>query len=675
LLAEDVKGKDEKLEEEVAKIRLANLYRMDFPEFPDISLSEMLQYVKNRYPERFEILYKKALEKNYGRNFTEKERVIEEYLKKEPLIAEMVYSNIHRDYDYGVNELSYPEKLKKIKEIFGFKWEELGVIFKKTPRSLQRYIAGEVEVPDDIKERIDEIYTRMFKRIGPLLKSENKNYLFRKIEEIGVEEDIKERLIRVHPEMKKYRHLSLALFFYELSKIESLKESIRKSMSRKEYLRKGTKLRNSRNPFSVKNNFRKILPVKRRKRKKEEHKDDDEGGSEDPYDFEFRRRNLKINQRIHLFFENLELEDLRGKEVQMAKVYKPKGRKYWYIRANIQGRLKRVSTKCEKKKDAEKMLKELLKNQDGEICGKTTTLYEVMDRFINEYSKVRKRSWERDIHTAQKIKEFFPNLPLSQITPTTIHNWMVERSKTSLKNGKRISPRTVNLERAFLHKVFNVAMKVWWLVDRNPVSAVEPLPYQAPVQKVYTEEDVAKVIEACKKLNITWFGKFFLFLLRTGFRRGEALRIKVGDITSKPSGGVFIKIVREKSFMEQEYPVIFRTAQKILTQNCMNKSPEDYLFTDGQGKPLTVETVRYWWKQIKKISGISGRIHDTRHTFITNLRQIGMDPDLIRWLAGQKTLDVTYQYIHLQPGDYQRMIEKSGTLLAHFEGNDDEDVV
>jgi len=212
LLADDIKEKDKKIEEEIAKIRLANLFPSLFSQFQPMALNDMLKFLKINYPERFKILYKKAKEKT-GENESE-EKVIEEYLKKEPLIEEKIYKNIYEEYDWGQSELTYPEKLKRIKEVFNFKWKELGVILGKSHRNLYRYLKGEIEIPEKVKERIDEIYERMFKRIGPILKSQSQNYILKKIEEIGAEDEIKKKIIKIYPEMKKIKKLTFILFFF-----------------------------------------------------------------------------------------------------------------------------------------------------------------------------------------------------------------------------------------------------------------------------------------------------------------------------------------------------------------------------------------------------------------------------------------------------------------------------
>src|SRR5437879_13769546 len=44
-----------------------------------------------------------------------------------------------------------------------------------------------------------------------------------------------------------------------------------------------------------------------------------------------------------------------------------------------------------------------------------------------------------------------------------------------LKRSQGVSPRTVNLYRANLHRVFSLCVRPWLLIPSNPVPAVEPL--------------------------------------------------------------------------------------------------------------------------------------------------------------------------------------------------------
>jgi len=65
LLSEDIKEKNETPEdfEIIAKIRLANLYRILFSPFSSLSFDEMYKILEEKYPERIELLYRKIKEK------------------------------------------------------------------------------------------------------------------------------------------------------------------------------------------------------------------------------------------------------------------------------------------------------------------------------------------------------------------------------------------------------------------------------------------------------------------------------------------------------------------------------------------------------------------------------------------------------------------------------------
>lgn len=67
--------------------------------------------------------------------------------------------------------------------------------------------------------------------------------------------------------------------------------------------------------------------------------------------------------------------------------------------------------------------------------------------------------------------------------------------------------------------------------------------------------------------------------------------------------------------------------------------PEWFLFPYGKPQPTDptrpMMTLKTAWKKVKDDAGVTGRFHDTRHTFITDLAESGEAGDeTIRDLAG-----------------------------------------
>lgn len=681
VFSEDIEKEsdNEKLKESIAKIRLRNLFMFDFPTIPEISLSEMVDIIMKKYPERAEILIENAYRANPDWKILSKKEAIMEYFKNVPSVGESLDRNMLDDYFSIKEELTPGEMLKRIKDTFAFKWEELGNILGKTPRSLQRYLAGSIAVPEKTGEKIKELYLRLFRNVGPLIKSYSQNQQFRNIRDHQLANNLKDAIIKNNPDMEKFRSLPVSRFLFEFSKKQNPLTKIKTSagwpgLSPREKRFQGGKIFLQKK-FERKNNpenkFSSKKPVFRKKRENSSkvEKETSEGEKEDS---DSSSSNEAKERKRSKFFENLGKlkEGLLGKEVKM-RLYKPKGRTYWYVDIYIEGKRRRLSTGTRSLKEANRMVSKLLK----EVKEKKVqhTLYQAIDKFIQEYSKIRKISWARDVISAKNIKRFIKDLPIQEVNSYLINNWQLMRMQSFLKNGKQVSPRTVNIERAFLHKLFNIAKRVWGWVNNNPVSCVEPLPYNPPEQKVYTPDEIKRIENACINLNIDWFWDFLKVLLLTGFRKGEAINIKVKEVVFE-NNNMYIRLKREKSHLNQYYPVIFPGAREIFLKRIQNKKAEEYVFTTPDGMQLRDKVIRYWWSRVCKIAGVQGKIHSFRHTFATELKRAGVNSDSIRILLGQKTIEVTQNYIHLSPQDYVRIFEKEkekiGTLLAHpeFEG-------
>lgn len=89
------------------------------------------------------------------------------------------------------------------------------------------------------------------------------------------------------------------------------------------------------------------------------------------------------------------------------------------------------------------------------------SLQEAFDKYLEECSKGIKDSYQRDVFSAQNILKYLGNPQIKDLTPEKIYNWQQKRRKAFVSKDKIISPRTVNIERAFIHRVLEVAKTQW----------------------------------------------------------------------------------------------------------------------------------------------------------------------------------------------------------------------
>ena len=88
----------------------------------------------------------------------------------------------------------------------------------------------------------------------------------------------------------------------------------------------------------------------------------------------------------------------------------------------------------------------------------------------------------------------------------------------------------------------------------------------------------------------------------------------------------------------------------------------EYLFNDPDGQQgtfLTYDKYRGRWSKIMKRLKLDHKPHDTRHTFITNAKEAGVDEYILKLIVGHAIEDVTEKvYTHRTLEDMRKAIEK-----------------
>jgi site-specific recombinase XerD len=142
------------------------------------------------------------------------------------------------------------------------------------------------------------------------------------------------------------------------------------------------------------------------------------------------------------------------------------------------------------------------------------------------------------------------------------------------------------------------------------------------------------------------FITFTMLLAFTGCRFSEATNIKVQDL-DLANGKATIKGAKT-----YEFRTIYLTEPLLtkLEKRIKNKSLKDYVFNNSMGKPLSPQDYDRDLKMRAKLAGVTKRVfpHNFRHTYITNLLEVGVPITEVATLVGHKDIQTTYNtYMHL----------------------------
>ena len=166
---------------------------------------------------------------------------------------------------------------------------------------------------------------------------------------------------------------------------------------------------------------------------------------------------------------------------------------------------------------------------------------------------------------------------------------------------------------------------------------------------------------------IEWIGCLSVRMCATmmyscGLRISEALGLQVADIDSAR----MVVIVRAgKGNKDRHVPLPERTLE-LLRDYWLAYRPREQLLVTQDGRPLADHRVRYFLKKARQQSGIAkpASTHTFRHSYATNLMELGLDVRVIQGLLGHRSLKTTTLYLHMSQAVMQSVTVAVNDLTA-----------
>ncbi len=180
-----------------------------------------------------------------------------------------------------------------------------------------------------------------------------------------------------------------------------------------------------------------------------------------------------------------------------------------------------------------------------------------------------------------------------------------------------------------------------WIPTKTPRNKVKRI---SPTELVSREEQ-EKVVKACENLR----DKCLISLLfDTAMRIGEALNVKLGDISSDDNG--FLVQVRETKSTQRTVRVKNATPflSIWLNQHPSKDNPDAYLFPNPRGGVLGYNAARKVIQVAQRKARVKHfKVHMSRHTRITELLKEGVPLPLVSKYVGATEKVILDSYSHL----------------------------
>lgn len=315
----------------------------------------------------------------------------------------------------------------------------------------------------------------------------------------------------------------------------------------------------------------------------------------------------------------------------------------WWMSFSYKGRQIRKPTNVTDKKLAEKIHHKVMTQlAEGQwldkLEGDDRTFRELAEKYINEYAKFHKKSWQKDAERLRNhLIPFFGELIVTEITPKIISGYKGYRYQ------KEISPATINRELTIMKHMYTMAVKEWEWCRDNPVKRVSMEKESPPRDRWLTYEEEKKLLEACP----VWLREIVTFALNTGMRQGEILSLTWKDVNLFKG----IAILQETKNGERRAIPLNRTVWDLLKEKSrVRYLASDYVFTNEADTKMDGGNLRTdFMKVLKKAAIKEFCFHDLRHTFATRLVQKGIDLYKVQKLLGHKDNKTTQRYAHHYP--------------------------
>lgn len=310
----------------------------------------------------------------------------------------------------------------------------------------------------------------------------------------------------------------------------------------------------------------------------------------------------------------------------------------WYIDACYRGKRIRKAVGNDKKialAVLKKIEVELIENKHLDIKKNQKIKFSEFSKyFLETYSKVNKRSWERDQLSISHLDKFFGGKFLFEIGSKEIEEYKRKR----LEEGIKVS--TLNRELACLRTILYKAVE-WGYLNENPPK-IKMFKENNQRVRYLTEREANLLINTAPEP----LRSIIIVALNTGMRQGEILNLKWKDIDFKER---IITVWETKSKEKRYIPMNEVVLQTLLN---IDRNPESEYVFNGEipNRPVSASHITHLFKRIVRQLGIDDfRFHDLRHTFASWLVMKGVNLKTVQELLGHKDQRMTLRYSHLSP--------------------------
>lgn len=186
------------------------------------------------------------------------------------------------------------------------------------------------------------------------------------------------------------------------------------------------------------------------------------------------------------------------------------------------------------------------------------------------------------------------------------------------------------------------AVQLRW-ISENPCFRLTKLKENPGRDRVLDDEEIFRLLDACRQSKSTYLYCFVLISLTTGARQGEILGLDWRHVD-------FENQLAHLKETKNGHPRSISLAAPIvveLNQLYKKRNPAKPLVFVSRTAFGKVDLKKAWQEALKRAKIDNCRIHDIRHTFCTLAARQGASNLELATATGHKTLSMLQRYTHL----------------------------
>lgn len=209
-----------------------------------------------------------------------------------------------------------------------------------------------------------------------------------------------------------------------------------------------------------------------------------------------------------------------------------------------------------------------------------------------------------------------------------------------LKEERKLKNRSINYYNSIIRFMYDVVLD--YPINQKQIPMIKG---KRRLPKILSEEELNIFFNACENYM---YKTIFMMIYGSGLRISEATNLRVEDVDSKNMR----LFVRNGKGERERYTVLPKASLEMLREYFKRYKPnhrEGYLFLNEDGKPITVERLRIYFRKYRRKAGISEDfiVHSLRHSFATKLVEEGVPLVQVKELLGHSCIRSTMTYVHV----------------------------